>query len=691
MTIRYGNGTKISYTYDPETYRLRRLLTVNLNNNEILQDLHYWYDPVGNITEIQDDAQQTIFFNNSVVSPRQQFTYDAIYRLIQAQGRELIGTATFGAEDNWNDAAWQTAQKGDGNVVQNYTQLYTYDAVGNLLELQHIATAGSYTRTYEIASDNNQLLNTTVGADTYTYQHEARGNMAAMPHLDAMYWNLNNELNQIENGTMLAYYQYSGGQRIRKYVYKGNVTEERIYLGSFEIYRKFENSSLIIERTTVHVSDDTGRIAMQEKRTEGNAGDDHGTAEELTRYIYSNHLQSASLELDETGEVISYEEYHPYGTTSYQAMNASINAVAKRYRYTGKERDEESGLYYHGARYYIPWLCRWSAVDPLESDYSPWSPYHYVKCNPINDTDSTGMGGDKDIEKPPIPSKPTNGVVANINTTSTNSTHTQSYNAVDVYYSNRKPTQEEFAQFQRDKLPQGGTSHPLSTLIDVGTFRGDLNEITAMNGYRWEIKPIIMEEKNTMQVVGTTMLVFEERSRWLESIETNATYTLTKEKSMKYEISFYKDGTSVPELTTQASRFWKTDKPEVNTIQGNTHIPSLIKPSIDFAVGMRLNKQHFDMNTVTQAGQYLESLSLITDASKGLGIGNDIAGLANISTGYFGIIKTAVDGLFLDQITKHYQDLDKDNQRQVTNPGEYIKWQLKENKVLNKGLFETKK
>src|SRR5690606_39101062 len=118
----------------------------------------------------------------------------------------------------------------------------------------------------------------------------------------------------------------------RKHTDKGTIKEERIYLGGYEIYRKFDNtSSLIIERTTVHVSDDTGPIAMLKKRTVGNAIDDNNTAAELTRYIYSNHLQSASLELDEDAAVISYEEYHPYGTTSYQAMNASINAVAKRY------------------------------------------------------------------------------------------------------------------------------------------------------------------------------------------------------------------------------------------------------------------------------------------------------------------------------------------------------------------------
>ncbi|MBL7706324.1 MAG: RHS repeat-associated core domain-containing protein [Taibaiella sp.] len=143
---------------------------------------------------------------------------------------------------------------------------------------------------------------------------------------------------------------------------------------------------LVLERQTVHISDDAGRIAMLEKRTIGT--DD--AEEVLTRYVYSNHLQSASLELDEEADIISYEEYHPYGTTAFQAKNASINAVAKRYRYTGKERDEESGLYYHGARYYIPWLCRWTAIDPLESKYAGMSPYNYCENNPIKNIDDDG-------------------------------------------------------------------------------------------------------------------------------------------------------------------------------------------------------------------------------------------------------------------------------------------------------------
>src|SRR5690606_15317219 len=138
---------------------------------------------------------------------------------------------------------------------------------------------------------------------------------------------------------------------------------------------------------------------MYEKRTIGSASDDHDTVAVLTRYIYSNHLGSAALELDEEAAIISYEEYHPYGTTSYQEINAGVQAVAKRYRYTGKERDEETGMYYHGARYYIPWLARWSAVDPLEGGQNQ-SPYVYVSCNPVNDTDSTGLIEDRKLPKP---------------------------------------------------------------------------------------------------------------------------------------------------------------------------------------------------------------------------------------------------------------------------------------------------
>ncbi len=108
--------------------------------------------------------------------------------------------------------------------------------------------------------------------------------------------------------------------------------------------------------------DDKQRIALVETRTLDTAGNDQAPRQ-LIRYQFGNHLGSASLELDEQAQIISYEEYAPYGSSTYQAVRSQTE-TAKRYRYTGKERDEESGLYYHGARYYAPWLGRWASCDP---------------------------------------------------------------------------------------------------------------------------------------------------------------------------------------------------------------------------------------------------------------------------------------------------------------------------------------
>lgn len=109
---------------------------------------------------------------------------------------------------------------------------------------------------------------------------------------------------------------------------------------------------------------------------------DDGTIKQLVRYQLHNHLGSSALELDDSADVISYEEYHPYGTTAYQAKNAAIKAVAKRYRYTGMERDEETGLEYHSARYYLPWLGRWLSADPIGIGGINF--YQYAKDTPVN-------------------------------------------------------------------------------------------------------------------------------------------------------------------------------------------------------------------------------------------------------------------------------------------------------------------
>jgi RHS repeat-associated protein len=94
------------------------------------------------------------------------------------------------------------------------------------------------------------------------------------------------------------------------------------------------------------------------------------------------------MELDDQAQIISYEEYTPYGSTSYRAVRSQTE-TPKPYRYSGKERDEESGLYYHDARYYAPWLGEWVSPDPSPPTFQI-SLYSFVRSNPVTFVDPNG-------------------------------------------------------------------------------------------------------------------------------------------------------------------------------------------------------------------------------------------------------------------------------------------------------------
>jgi len=408
-SIVYGNELRTKYQYDPETFRLLHLHTSPppFGGQGGLQDLYYTYDPVGNITEIEDKAIPTVFFNGQKMEAKSEYRYDALYRLVEASGREHAGQNPHGPEDNWDDKPFlKQYQPGDAMAWRNYTQQYQYDGVGNILQMKHIANGGSWTRNNTYETQNNRLKTTGVGntpppgGQGGLSHHAQHGFIISLPHLQVMQWNFKEELQatarqRVTNGgtSETTYYVYdSGGQRTRK------VTEmqaapgatatrkcERIYLGSVEVYREFTGPNAGLERGTLHVSDDTGRIAMIETRNTVN----DGSPQRLVRYQFGNHLGSACLETDDTGRVISYEEYHPYGTTSYQAVDASIKAAAKRYRYTGMERDEETGLAYHTARYYLPWLGRWLSGDPIGVE-GGWNLWGYCDGRPIIGSDIKG-------------------------------------------------------------------------------------------------------------------------------------------------------------------------------------------------------------------------------------------------------------------------------------------------------------
>jgi RHS repeat-associated protein len=124
--------------------------------------------------------------------------------------------------------------------------------------------------------------------------------------------------------------------------------------------------------------DDTKRIATIR---EGYSFDDTTPA---IKYNLDDHLGSSNVLVDEYGTLVNFEEYYPFGETSFGSY------AKKRYRFCGKEKDEESGMYYYGARYYSPWLCRFISVDPLAGKYPFYTPFQYAGNKPINFIDLDG-------------------------------------------------------------------------------------------------------------------------------------------------------------------------------------------------------------------------------------------------------------------------------------------------------------
>ena len=134
------------------------------------------------------------------------------------------------------------------------------------------------------------------------------------------------------------------------------------------------------------------------------------------RFLFGDHLQSATLITDYEGAVYERINYTPYGELWLEKSdNNGENYLP--YRFTGKELDSETGLYYYGARYLDQKYSRWLSTDPALADYIPQAPindearrnnanlpgmggvfnhincdlYHYAGNNPVKYTDPTGL------------------------------------------------------------------------------------------------------------------------------------------------------------------------------------------------------------------------------------------------------------------------------------------------------------
>ena len=401
VLIAYGNGIMTRHAYNPQTFRLLRIRTEGYTklstftyhgSRDSLQELAYDFDVIGNIETIRERTPGSGIMNTVLGQDAldRTFAYDALYRLLSADGRECDAPPPTLPSSPWDDAPRCT----DLTKARRYQEVYKYDDAGNILKLNHthFGNAGapqSVNRNFTVEAATNRLQVVAFGSKVFNYTYDANGNMTGEGTSRHFEWDCADRMRVYRTQTtgsepsLHAHYLYdAGGQRVKKVVRKqGGKVEVTVYIdGAFE-YQRSSSASLVEENNTLHTMDNKIRVA-QVRVGKPFASD----TTPAVKYHFGDHLGTSNTVTDGSGILINREEYSPYGETTFGSY------TRKRYRFTGKERDEESGLNYHGARYYASWLLRWSNCDPGGTIDGP-NLYLYVADNPINLRDMSGLQG----------------------------------------------------------------------------------------------------------------------------------------------------------------------------------------------------------------------------------------------------------------------------------------------------------
>jgi RHS repeat-associated protein len=408
LLIAFGNDVMTRYTYDANTFRLSRMKsekytidpdtpwTFEYASGTNRQDIGFDYDLNGNIIRRRERRTDCGITGSQLGADAldRNFSYDPLNRLLSASGRESN-------TQNQNDYTYTTSPRLDNypdepssnpnaNNVRSYTRNYAYDKMGNIQSMAHSASGNSFTRNFSYETGKNRLEEIETGGavtiEAYTY--DSNGNQITAGTTRNYEWDHSDQLRCYYNQTgtaaptIYAHYLYdAAGNRVKKLVRTSSTNwQSTIYIDGVFEHQKIETSTDTYERDYLHIMDDKSRIAQ--RRVGTSFPDD--ISEDIF-YVLDDHLGSSSVRLnDSSGAVIDREEYYPFGDSSLRTFSK------KRYRYIGKEKDAESGLYYYGARYYSAWTCRFISVDQLAANYAQLTPYNYANNGPVDDFDIDG-------------------------------------------------------------------------------------------------------------------------------------------------------------------------------------------------------------------------------------------------------------------------------------------------------------
>ena len=424
-----GGQMSHSYTYDP----LYRLSTASgtykgADNKTASYTLAMGYDNMHRITsKKQYLTQSNIQFNGTLNAG-----YDLTYTYNSDEGKKFQLASV-------RDINYRTEETPTDSTNINNGHKYTYDANGNLVYINtsrvkhdgkedEKATEQKYKWDEEnclLAVDENGFVS------NYWYDADGERTVKTSGENEAIF--VNSEFSVGNTGTArfslyvspylvagqggkYTKHIYIGSQRIvsklgdlasygadpRKIPYAGNEADGltinykdkynqqlqsiKDNYKTFDLPYNGQDNTDYVNGKGFSSDDDTLEAAQARAMIKTRAGE-AGTNERMQFYYHPDHLGSSSYITNLDGEVMQHIEYVPFGEVFIEERNNTWNTP---YLFNAKEFDEETGMYYYGARYYEPRLSVWMSTDRFAEKYPNSTPYAYCLGNPLKFTDING-------------------------------------------------------------------------------------------------------------------------------------------------------------------------------------------------------------------------------------------------------------------------------------------------------------
>ena len=414
-----GGQMSHSYTYDP-LYRLASATGTykGTDNKSASYTLSMGYDNMHRITSKKQHLSQTgVQFEGTLNAG-----YDLTYTYQKGDGKKF-------QLDNVRDINYRTEETPTESTNINNGHKYTYDANGNLVYI-NTSRVKKDGKEDEKASEQkyrwdeeNRLLAADENGFVSNYWYDADGERTVKTsgENEAIY--VNSEFSGGNTGTArfslyvspylvagqggkYTKHIYIGSQRIvsklgdlasygadpRRIPYAGNEADGltinykdkyakqlqsiKDNYKAFDLPYNGEDNDDYVNGQGFCCNDGTPEAAQAMARTRAANGnfkpnDDY---EKMQFFYHPDHLGSSSYITNLDGEVSQHIEYVPFGEVFIEERNNTWNTP---YLFNAKEFDEETGMYYYGARYYEPRLSLWMSVDPI-SNYDPRNSENYL-------------------------------------------------------------------------------------------------------------------------------------------------------------------------------------------------------------------------------------------------------------------------------------------------------------------------